>query len=194
MDNSKKKLNIAKDILEWVDVVVASVLIVVIAFTFVFRIVRIDGNSMNDTLFNNERVIVSNLFYSPKAGDVVVVSRNKKNIASETNRETEPIIKRIIATEGQTVDIDGATGKVYVDGKLLDEPYIKDYDLYHYTTDILFDIQFPVTVDKNCVFVMGDNRRDSLDSRSSLIGQINKNRILGHAIFRVWPFNKVGVF
>ncbi len=192
MQTQKRVSGKIKSVLEWVDVIVASVLIVVIAFSFVFRIVRIDGSSMNDTLSNNERVIISKLFYTPKAGDIVVISRNEENNAADTTRSTEPIIKRIIATENQVVNIDKDSGKVYVDGVLLDEPYIKDYATNHYSTDTLYDVSFPITVDKDCVFVLGDNRRDSLDSRSSVIGQVNVKRILGRAIIRVFPLNKLG--
>ena len=136
---------------------------------------------------------ISNLFYTPKRGDIVVISRNTDNRIDRDSEE--PIIKRVIATEGQLVDIDFTTGKVYVDGQLLDEPYIKDYAIEQYSTVDSYGVQFPLRVEENCVFVMGDNRRESLDSRSPQIGnngQINTKYILGRAILRVYPFNKIG--
>ena len=100
-----------------------------------------------------------------------------------------PIIKRVIATEGQTVDIDFENGVVFVDGKRLIEPYTRT------PTNLSYDVKFPITVKKNCVFVMGDNRNDSLDSRSSSIGDggmLDKRYILGKALIRIFPFDKFG--
>lgn len=176
------------NLFEWLDIVIASVIAVVLIFTFVFRIAAIDGDSMKNTLFEDERVIITNLFYEPKPGDIVVVSRNTDNTAVKEQAE-KPIIKRVIATAGQTVDIDFVAGTVTVDGVVLQEPYIRE------PTHRQFDIEFPVRVPENCIFVMGDNRNESLDSRSSQIGDsgmIDKKYVLGHAIFRVFPFNRIG--
>ena len=184
----KPPKNRLADVFEWLDVVVASVVAVVIIFTFVFRIVSIDGDSMNNTLFDGERVIITDMFYQPKRGDIVVISRNTDN-SSDTESYEKPIIKRVIATEGELVDIDFEQGIVYVDGVALEEPYIKE------ATHKSFDIVFPVRVKENCVFVMGDNRNDSLDSRSSMIGemgQVNEKYILGHAVCRIYPIQKIG--
>ncbi len=175
--------------LEGLDVIVSAMIAVIILFLFVFRVPTIDGNSMNNTLFNGERVIISDLMYEPRYGDIVVVSRNYTNDSNNIERYSMPIIKRIIATEGQTVDIDFEKGKVYVDGKELEENYTKT------PTNLSYDVKFPVTVKKNCVFVLGDNRNDSLDSRSSQIGDggmIDKRYILGKAFLRIFPFNKFG--
>ena len=176
-------------VLEGLDVIVSAMIAVIILFAFVFRVPTIDGNSMNNTLFNGERVIISDLFYQPKYGDVVVISRNYTNDTDNIERYSMPIIKRVIATEGQTVDIDFENGIVYVDGKALTENYTKT------PTNLSYDVKFPVTVPENCVFVMGDNRNDSLDSRSSQIGKggmIDKRYILGKAFLRVFPFDKFG--
>ena len=154
-------------------------------FSFVFRVATIDGPSMEDTLFEDEKVIITNLAYKPKAGDIVVVSRNKSN--SLTEESELPIIKRIIATEGQVVDIDFVKGEVYVDG--VKENYVD------VPTNLHYDITFPVTVDEGCVFVLGDNRNDSIDSRASWIGNngmIDTRYILGHAVFRIYPFDRIG--
>ena len=176
-------------VLEGLDVIVSAMIAVIILFAFVFRVPTIDGNSMNNTLFDGERVIISDLFYQPKYGDVVVISRNYTNDTDNIERYSMPIIKRVIATEGQTVDIDFENGIVYVDGKALTENYTKT------PTNLSYDVKFPVTVPENCVFVMGDNRNDSLDSRSSQIGKggmIDKRYILGKAFLRVFPFDKFG--
>lgn len=176
------------NIFEWLDVVVASVVVVVILFTFVFRLVAIDGNSMNNTLFDGERVIITNMFYTPERGDIVVISRNTEN-SSVTGSYEEPIIKRVIATAGDTVDIDFENGIVYVNNEALEEDYIKE------PTYRKADVKFPLVVKENCVFVLGDNRNDSKDSRTSDIGdngQVDVKYILGHAVLRVFPLNKFG--
>ena len=146
---------------------------ILVVFLLMFRVVIVSGSSMNNTLVNGDYILLlNNVFYrNPQPGDIIVASKEAFNSG-------EPIIKRVIATEGQTVHIDGANQKVYVDGKLLNEPYIASPTLNQ---------NFTVTVDKGCVFVMGDNRINSKDSRSSEIGQIDKREILGKAIFLVWP-------
>ncbi len=188
-NKSDDKSGAFSTVLEGLDVIVSAMIAVIILFAFVFRVPTIDGNSMNNTLFNGERVIISDLFYQPKYGDVVVISRNYTNDTDNIERYSMPIIKRVIATEGQTVDIDFENGIVYVDGKALTENYTKT------PTNLSYDVKFPVTVPDNCVFVMGDNRNDSLDSRSSQIGKggmIDKRYILGKAFLRVFPFDKFG--
>ena len=185
----KTKAQLKKDIFDWVEVLVHAILAVILCFSFLFRIATIDGDSMKDTLLNGERVIISNLFYEPEVGDIVVISRNKENSVFTMNESNTPIIKRIIATEGQTVDIDFEQGVVYVDGIALDEPYTKT------PTNRKWDIEFPVTVDEGCIFVLGDNRNDSLDSRDARIGEygmIDTRYILGHAVYRIFPFDKIG--
>lgn len=178
-----------KDIFEWLEVLVTAMISVVIIFSFLFRIATIDGDSMENTLIEGQKVIITNLFYEPEVGDIVVVSRNTFNDAHNIQQSSMPIIKRVIATEGQTVDIDFTTGIVYVDGKALDEPYTKT------PTNVKHDIEFPVIVDEGCIFVLGDNRNESLDSRSSRIGDygmVDTRYILGHAVYRIFPFNVVG--
>ncbi len=178
-----------KDIFDWLDVLVVAMIAVVLIFSFLFRIATIDGDSMQNTLIGGERVVITNFFYTPKVGDIVVVSRNIDNSVSDVNSSSLPIIKRVIATEGQTVDIDFEAGIVYVDGEPLEEPYVKT------PTNVAYDVVFPVTVDEGCIFVLGDNRNESLDSRSSRIGNygmIDTRYVLGHAIYRIWPFSKIG--
>lgn len=186
---TEEKSESVKDFLfDWIEVLVHAIIVVVICFTFIFRIATIDGPSMMDTLINGERVIITNLFYEPKAGDIVVISRNKENSTYTSDASNTPIIKRIIATEGQTVRIDFEEGVVYVDEVALDEPYTRT------KTNRSYDIDFstPQMVPEDCVFVLGDNRNDSIDSRDTSIGMIDERYILGHAVYRVFPFNKIG--
>ena len=192
-DKNDENKQFKRDLFDWIEVLVHAILAVVLCFSFLFRIATIDGDSMMNTLVEGERVVINNIFYTPKAGDIVVISRNKQNDVYDNNPQDKPIIKRIIATEGQSVDIDFEQGIVYVDGVELDEPYTKPMQPYEKYAK--YDIQFPVTVDEGCVFVLGDNRPVSLDSRSSQIGEygmIDTRYILGHAVFRVFPFNKIG--
>lgn len=174
----KPSRDFAREVFEWCEAIVFSLVFVVLIFTFVFRIVGVEGDSMMPTLYNDDRVIITHLFYTPKAGDIVVVTK-------PTSIE-KPIIKRIIATENQEVYIDFNTNEVFVDGNLLDEPYIAE------PTRKKSDVDFPVTVPPGHVFVMGDNRNNSRDSREAQIGMIDERYILGKAVFRIYPFNKIG--
>lgn len=149
---------------------------IMVLFLLVFRVIIVSGSSMYSTLIDGDYLLlVSNQFYrNLQYGDIVVAS--KKDFDNGA-----PIIKRVIATEGQTVDIDFEQGVVFVDGQALQEDYT-------YTpTNIDEGTRFPLTVEQDCVFVMGDNRNRSLDSRSTEIGQIDKREILGKAIFLLLP-------
>ncbi len=189
-----EKPNRRRDLFEWLDIVVASMVAVVIIFTFIFRLVTIVGDSMKNSFYHGEKVVITNLFYEPAYGDVVVISRNAHNNAKDTETSDEPIIKRVIATGGQYVDIDFAEGAVYVgydlgDMEKLDEPYTRA------PTYKSHDVEFPVYVPEGYVFVLGDNRNESKDSRFSDIGEnglINNKYILGKAVFRIFPFNRFG--
>lgn len=176
------------EIYEWVDCIVITVVCLLLIFTFVFRQVQIDGDSMKGTLLNGERVLVSDVFYTPENGDIVVIS-------SEVY-DNVPIIKRVIATEGQWVNI--VDGKVFVgDSKetmqLIKEDYIGD----NFTAEIIASDyyghhDYPLQVPHNKVFLMGDNREVSLDSRTQTIGFVDEKQILGKALYRVFPFSKIG--
>ena len=151
---------------------------VLLIFTFFIRMSRVEGGSMNPTLVNHDRMLLlSNVWYSePQRGDIVV--------ARVPDFSTEPIVKRVIAVAGDTVDIDFDRGIVYVNGQALDEPYVKELT---YTDFGAEGTQLPLVVKKNHVFLMGDNRNDSYDSRYASIGQVDERCILGKAIFLTLP-------
>lgn len=149
---------------------------IMIMFLLVFRVIVVSGSSMYSTLIDGDYLLlVSNLFYQePRRGDIIVAAKKSFD-------DGAPIIKRVIATEGETVDIDFDMGIVYVDGVALEEPYT-------YTpTNVDEGMRFPLTVEENCVFAMGDNRNRSKDSRNPEIGQIDKREILGKALYLFMP-------
>ncbi len=162
---------------EWTETIVEAIIPVVFILAFVFRIVSVSGESMLNTLHNMDKVLVMEWYYKPKNGDVVVI-RKGQNL-------DEPLIKRVIAIEGQTLGIDFSTGTVTVDGKLLEERYIKEKMWLREDGDI------PQKIPKGYSFVMGDNRNNSLDSRSKAVGLIKNEDIKGKAAFVVFPFNRI---
>ncbi len=168
-----------KSVYEWFETVLWCFLFVVILFTFAFRVVGVNGHSMDDTLHDTEKLIAVDWF-TPRYGDIVAITQ-----PDELNR---PLVKRVIATEGQTVNIDFTSGAVTVDGKQLNENYIKE------PTSVKGDVSFPATVPKGCVFVMGDNRNHSTDSRFSEVGMVDTRYIFGRVLFRIFPLNRVGAF
>lgn len=194
-EKNKKRAERNKEVFEWLDIIVTSMIAVVIIFTFLFRLVTIVGDSMQNSFYGGEKIVITNLFYEPEYGDVVVISRNAHNNALENKSFAEPIIKRVIATGGQYVNIDFDTGVVYVGNDMstmeaLSEPYTKA------PTYTRADVEFPVYVPEGYVFVLGDNRNDSKDSRFKEIGEdglVNVKYILGKAVFRVFPFTRAGV-
>lgn len=162
-----------KFIYEWLDSLVFAFITILLMFTFVFRVVGVSGESMVPTLQNGDWLAVRAVNTSIERGDIVVIT--------QPNSLNEPLIKRVIAVGGDTLDIDFITGEVYVNGELLDEPYIAE------ATRRGFDTTFPLTVPEGYLFVMGDNRNNSLDSRSSTIGFIDERYVLGVAEFRFFP-------
>ncbi len=183
-DADELTVRIAKECYEWVEVFVLTMAAVLLAFTFLLRPSYVVGSSMNRTLWDRDALIVSNLFYTPKYGDIVVFQQ-----PDSIQTAGEAVVKRVIATEGQTVDIDFDTWQVTVDGKVLYEPYVNFIPNVSMRS---YDLQFPLTVPEGCVFLMGDNRNHSLDSRSSDIGCVDTRFIFGRVLFRVFPFNSIG--
>ena len=165
-----------KDILIYLHDLTGMLAVIMVVFLLLFRMVIVSGSSMYSTLWDGDWILlISGTFYQdPEYGDIIVACKDSFN-------DGEPIIKRVIATEGQTVDIDFEAGIVYVDGNALEEPYT-------YTpTNYEEGMQFPLVVEKGCVFALGDNRNNSRDSRDPDIGQIDRREILGKAIFLVFP-------
>lgn len=179
----KKKSGIqraAVSVYEWTEALITSLIIVVLLFSFVLRVVSVSGPSMMPSLHSDDRVLLYSEFYRPHPGDVVVITH--------TQGLSEPIIKRVIALENQTVDIDFRSGTVVVDGKQLDESaYIQNG-----ITKQPSDYHFPLKVPKGCVFVLGDNRLVSNDSRSRDVGMVDERFILGKAECVLYPFSHFG--
>lgn len=174
------KRDTASEVYEWLESCVFAIVVILLIFTFFFRSATVSGSSMVPTLHNGERLILRQIGYNdPQYNDIVVVDR--------TQHGEPPIIKRVIGKAGDEIDINFRTGSVYRNGELLEEPYINE------PTTSQHDVVFPVTVPEGCLFVMGDNRNNSADSRMSEIGMIDLRRIMGKAIFRFLPVNKIGV-
>ena len=187
-DEKTKKKGPLRELLDWVLSIGIAVLLVALLNMFVFVQVAVDGNSMYPTLHDKDRLIASRFLYTPKAGDIVVVDPflSSGTVKGKLMYGRVLYIKRVVATEGQTIDI--KNGKVYIDGKLYEEDYIPD-DIQ--TMNI--SAPLPLTVPENCVFVMGDNRENSRDSRDATIGVIRNEQVVGKAVFRWLPFSDFGV-
>ncbi len=170
---------------EWVNSIVFALTLMLALSLFVFRSITVSGDSMNNTLLDQDKVIVMNFFYEPKYGDIVVLQADRL-VNKLTGTYGEAIIKRVIAVEGDTVLIDFAKGEVYRNGELLEEDYIKD--LTHFRRVGWIESNKEYTVPKDCVFVMGDNRNVSNDSRNlEDVGFVNKGLIMGKAFVRYSP-------
>lgn len=176
-------MKFARDIYDWVEIFVVTMTAIMLIFTFIGRIAYVDGPSMNETLHDRDTLVVSKLFYTPKQNDIVVFQSPDSGIAGG-------IVKRVIATAGQTVDIDFDNWVVTVDGVAFDEPYVNFEEGYAMRN---YDVEFPLTVPEGQIFVMGDNRNHSNDSRGSQIGCVDTRFVFGHVLFRLTPINKFGV-
>lgn len=176
-----KKKQIHLNVYDFVSIIMVAFIIIALIFTFVFRLVGVKGQSMESTLFENDWLITmeqDEYVY----GDIVVIT--------EPNYFNEPLIKRVIATGGQIVDIDYSSSTVYVDGVALEEPYINESFILQNNDDITF----PYTVPEGHLFCMGDNRNHSTDSRSTLIGAVDERYILGRAMLRILPFGDSDIY
>ena len=172
----KEEQNWKKSTVLYLHDLVYMLMAIVLTFLMLFRIIVVSGDSMYSTLLDGDYLLLlGNLFYQePEHGDIVVISKQSFD-------NGKPIVKRVIATEGQTVDIDFENAVVYVDNVPLEEPYINS------PTSFNEGMIFPLTVADNCIFVLGDNRGVSRDSRDPVIGQIDRREILGKAIFLMLP-------
>ena len=175
-DNKEMNTGWMKSVVLYLHDLIYMLMTILILFLLVFRVIVVSGDSMKMTLLDGDYLLLlSNTFYqNPQYGDIVVVSK-------ESFDDGAPIVKRVIATEGQTVDIDFEAGIVHVDGKIIHEDYINNLTLNSWGTE------FPLIVEENTFFVMGDNRAVSKDSRDPEIGLIDKREILGKAIFLMIP-------
>ena len=184
-ENKKSEGRFSSELFGWGESLMAVLVFFVVVFTFFVRLIGVDGMSMYPTLEDHSIMLVSNLNYTPERGDVVVLRK-------EGFYNNQPIVKRIIATGGDTVDIDPVTGDVSVNGEVLDEPYINE------TIDVLEhmgDLTYPQTVPEGCVFVMGDNRANSADSRyhqdDSSHGLVPVSDVVGVGLVKYWPLNHI---
>lgn len=175
------------DVIDICESVIVSVFVVLLVFTFVLRPVTVDGTSMLPTLEDEDRVLMFEWFYEPEPGDVVIVDGTNAHLFGQNNAVIEQagiginLVKRVIAVEGQELNIDFTKGQVFVDGVLLEEDYINAL-----TTSDDRAFTYPITIPEGYVFVMGDNRNASTDSRSRLVGLVDKDDIIGHALVRFY--------
>ena len=177
-----EKAGLAGDLFTWLQALTFALVIIMVVFTFFGRIIGVDGSSMLPTLTDRDMLFLQCIGYEPKQGDVVVL---RKSFAATS----EPIVKRVIATGGQSVHIDYGTGTVYVDGEALDEPYLGEpmeqpmsYTMQNTDWD----------VPEGSVFVMGDNRNHSADSREESLGPVDTRYVLGRALVVLFPFSHIG--
>ena len=183
---AEKKNNLFNDIVEILETMLISVFVVLLLFTYLMRPVTVDGSSMVPTLQDNDRLVMRRLLYHPHRGDIVVVSNyaghildSNGNVVNSGYSLNENLIKRVIAVSGQTIEIREKEGAVYIDGQPLQEDYINE--LTH-TNDGAFS--YPLTIPEGYIFVMGDNRNHSTDSRNPSIGLVAEEDVLGQAYFR----------
>ena len=206
-----------RDSYEWIQSLITALITCVLLFLFGVRVIEVKGTSMKDTLQNGDKMLVSSLFYKPKAGDVVVFKKDEYD-------PNKALVKRVIATEGQEINIDFDAGIVYVDNVAVNEEYIVktggapgtvtdiDYDnhivtLVDYKNGSPYEIEVdfsnaltrtkldfigPKTVPEGCVFVMGDNRETSIDSRNTSVGCIDIDNVVGRIVFKIWPLKSFG--
>ncbi len=172
-ETKKRKKNTRMELYDWLQCLIGALTAGILIFMFGIRVVNVKGHSMEPTLLDSDMILTSKLLYTPKNGDVVVVQTDSYG--------PEPLVKRVIATGGQTVDIDFENGVVYVDGAALDEPYIAE------PTNTREDFYGEVTVPDGCLFLMGDNRNRSTDSRTSSIGMVDERCVIGKVLFIVSP-------
>lgn len=172
----------------WLQTLVTAIVCIVLVFTFFGRITRVVGHSMDPTLADGELLLVWSLGYQPQAGDIVVCRKTAE--PTDTYLHGDAIVKRVIATGGQTVEIDYNNNTVYVDGQPLMEDYTLE-EMYWPENPGMQETQFQVP--EGSVFLMGDNRNGSTDSRHELVGSVDEGYLLGKAVFVLFPFSHMGM-
>lgn len=168
----------ASNVYDWLKSIIFALVIVIFCLNFFFRLVNVKGISMVETLQNGDKLVVTNFNYTPKPNDIVVISHGKEY--------KEPIIKRVIATAGQTLKLDYENDRILVDGVVIDEPYL-DVSTF---CNVEADYEIPEVIPDGMIFVMGDNRGFSMDSRDSRIGLIDEDSVIGKAQFVFFPFSE----
>ncbi len=181
----KKKKTLGREILEWTEAIVLAVVIAFVIRSFIFTVVRVDGQSMDHTLANNDRLIVWRLGYEPKQGDIVIFAPPIPENEGRNSLNRIYWVKRVIATGGQHVDIDYSENAVYVDGKKLNEDYLPQV-MERPGGNTIESVDIP----EGDVFLMGDNRNNSRDCR--YIGPVDEDTVIGKAVFRFWPLTSAG--
>lgn len=176
----KQEIASRKNIYDWIQCLASALIVCVVLFIFFIRVIDVKGTSMYPTLNNQDKMLVSDVFYRPKAGDIVVFKKDQYD-------PDKALVKRVIATEGQEINIDFDKGVVYVDGEPLEEDYINEL------TTTKLDFIGPQTVPEGCVFVMGDNRNMSTDSRKSEIGMVDNRLIIGKVYCVIFPLSSFGL-
>ena len=180
---NKQKQSFSADCYGWLQALTVALLILIVVFTFFFRIIGVDGSSMVPTLTDGDMLLLQCIAYEPEQGDVVVLHKDFSEFHS-------PIVKRVIAVGGQTVEIDYSTSTVYVDGEPLDEPYLGEP---MYVPNNAYEQGTYWEVPEGSIFVMGDNRNASADSRHSELGVVDTRYVLGKALCILLPFQHIGV-
>lgn len=176
LEQQDQKFDLKKEVFSWIETLLFSLIIVSLLNTFIIRMTPVDGSSMEPTLQDCDRIITTSIHGKYEHGDIVTIRR----------KDDTPLVKRIIAIAGDKIDIDFEKGDVYLNDKLLDEPFIAE------PTKNAENFSGPITIPEGHVFVMGDNRNYSDDSRNSRIGLIDERNIFGKVIFRIFPFNTFG--
>lgn len=188
--DNKKNGGWKKELFEWIQAIAIALVVSFVLKNFVLTLVKVQGDSMEPTLQSADRLYVNRLMYEPEKGDIIIFTPGSD--------PKKPYVKRVIATEGDTVYIDFETGDVFVNDKLLDEPYILEKTHRHgsYIQKLIergeYSKENPIVIEEGKLFAMGDNRNNSKDSRE--IGQVPEEEIIGHACFRFWPLNNIDVF
>lgn len=197
-NDPQKRVSFFSELFDWVESTLFGVIGVMLVFTFLVRVTTVDGDSMLPTLQNENRLLISDLAYTPDYGDIVILQAN--GLINDNGEYGKPIVKRVIGLPGDTIDISFTEGIVYRNGEPLAIRYTdagktiyeESYTINSLTTE-REDFREAVTIPEGQVFVMGDNRNNSTDSRSARVGLVNQNYIVGRAIFRITPFSEIGL-